>query len=426
VERARQSLPLPMIAPERYRVEIQTYPAILSGRRIMTGLQLLAFADDLTGAMEVGAQFAARGIASAVTAEHSLEPAGLTETTRVLVIDTATRHLPAAEAAQTVHRLASAAKERAIRFIFKKTDSTLRGNVGSEIGALMAAFPDMPLVYAPAYPRMGRTVRNGLLHVDGVPVSETAFGTDRLNPVRDSAIPSLLQEAIPGLRVIVTEPRAVGRAAAPAAYVVDGETEEDIGTAAKGFAGAGALRLAAGTAGIAGQLADHLPLERTQPAPWPSVESCLVVNGSLHQASLRQIDYAHSSGWPLTSPQRAVDDLAFSRWVLARASDFSALAGEMLADRVGRIVADIVRQAGPDALFVLGGDTAGGVHKALGSPMLRPLGEVLPGVPMAVVDAEAPGVRIEQQGRALLLITKAGGFGSPEILEQVRVRICRT
>ena len=381
-------------------MEWKSKPVLLSCRdeEHMTGLQLLALADDLTGAMEVGAQFAARGIASAITTEHSLQPAGLAETTRVLVIDTGTRHMPASEAAQTVHRLACAAKERAVRFIFKKTDSTLRGNIGGEIGAVMAAFPDIPLVYAPAYPRMGRTVRNGVLYVDGVPVSETAFGTDHLNPVRDSAIPSLLQEAIPYLRIVVTGPEEVSRATAPAIYVVDGETEEDLCTAAKGFAGPGAHRLAAGPAGIAGQLADHLPLERTRPAPWPSVESCLVVNGSLHEASLRQIDHAQSSGWPLTSPQRAVDDLGFSRWVLVRASDFSALAGEMLADRVGRIVADIVRQAGPDALFIFGGDTAGGIHKALGSPMLRPLGEVLPGVPMAAVDAEAPGMRIEQKG----------------------------
>jgi len=392
----------------------------------MTRLQLLALADDLTGAMEVGAQFAARGIVSAVTAEQSLQPSGLTETTRVLVIDTGTRHLPASEAAQTVHRLACAAKEGAIRFLFKKTDSTLRGNIGSEIGALMAAFPDVPLVYAPAYPRMGRTVHNGVLHVDGVPVSETAFGADGLNPVKYSAIPRLLQEEMPGLQVIVTSPGEVGRATAPAAYVVDGETEDDLRAAANGFVGTDPPRLAAGPAGFAGHLADHLPLERSQPAPWPSIESCLIVSGSLHELSRRQIDHALSSGWRLTSPERAVDDLAYSRWVLARTSDFSALAGELLADRVGRIVVDIVRQAGPDALFVFGGDTGGGVLRALGSPILRPLGEVLPGVPLAVVDAGALGARIDRKGRVLILITKAGGFGPLDILAQVRARLDRT
>jgi uncharacterized protein YgbK (DUF1537 family) len=409
-------------------MEWKSKPVLLSCRdeEHMTGLQLLALADDLTGAMEVGAQFAARGIASAITTEHSLQPAGLAETTRVLVIDTGTRHMPASEAAQTVHRLACAAKERAVHFIFKKTDSTLRGNIGSEIGAVMAAFPDIPLVYAPAYPGMGRTVRNGVLYVDGVPVSETAFGTDGLNPVRGSAVPGLLQEAIPGLRIVVTGPEEVSRATAPAIYVVDGETEEDLCTAAEGFGGVACLRLAAGPAGFAGQLADHLPLARTQPSPWPSVESCLVVNGSLHEVSLRQMDHALSSGWRLTSPQRAHDDLALSRWLITRTSDFATLAGEMLAEHAGLVIADILRQARPDALIVFGGDTAGGILMALGSPMLRPLGEVLPGVPMAIIDAGVPGAKTDAEKRALVLITKAGGFGPPDVLAQVRARLGRT
>ncbi len=392
----------------------------------MTGLQLLALADDLTGAMEAGAQFAARGITSIVTAEDSLRPAGFEETVRVLVIDTGTRHLSASQARQKVHRLACAARERGIPFIYKKTDSTLRGNIGSELDALMAAFPDLPLLYAPAYPRMGRTVREGILYVDGVPVSETAFGADRLNPVRTSAIPRLLQGETPGLRVVSTRPGDVGRMRAPAAYVVDGQTEDDMRTAANGFAGSGAYRLAAGPAGFAGCLADHLPLERSQPAPWPSIGSCLVVCGSLHEVSRRQFDDAMSAGWQLSSPERAVGDLARWHWVLTAASDFSTLAGEPLADCVGRITADIVGQFVPDALFVFGGDTAGGILRALGKPMLRPVGEVLPGVPLAVVGGEAAGPGIERKEQALILIAKAGGFGPPDILAQVRARLGRS
>ena len=392
----------------------------------MTGIQLLALADDLTGAMEVGAQFAACGIASYVTAELSLEPRGLPEAAQVLVIDTGTRHLPESEAGQRIHRLACAARERAIRYIFKKTDSTLRGNIDSEIGAVMAAFPGAALVYAPAYPRMGRTVRNGILYVDDTPVSETVFGADSLNPVRNSAIPGLLQKEQPGLQVIVTIPGELGWAAVPAAYVVDGETEDDLRAAARGFASGGALRLAAGPAGFAGHLADCLPLERSQTPPWPSIESCLVVNGSLHEVSLRQIDHAVASGWLLSRPEHAVDDLASSRWVLTRASDFSTLAGEPLAARVGGIVVDLVGQAGPDALIVFGGDTAGGVMQALGGPMLRLVGEVLPGVPLAIIDAGTLGGRLDRKGRDLVLIAKAGGFGPPDVLSQVRARIGRT
>ena len=408
-----------------HAVQMPTHPDMLSNRQVMTGLQLLALADDLTGAMEVGAQFAARGIAAVVTTEQSLQPLGLAETVRALVIDTGTRHLAASEAGQKVRRLACAAKERAIPYIFKKTDSTLRGNIGSEIGALMAAFPGVPLVYVPAYPRMGRTVRDGILYVDEVPVSETGFGADRLNPVRTSAIPRLLQEDMPGHQVVSTKPGEAGRLRAPAVYVVDGETEDDLRTTASGLAGSDSPRLAAGPAGFAGHLADHLPLERSLPVPWPSVGSCLAVCGSLHEVSRRQFDHALSSGWQLSRPERAIRDLGRSRWVLTLASDFSALSGEALADCVGRITAQIVDRSAPDALFVFGGDTAGGILRALGNPMLRPVGEILPGVPLAFIGGGARGAERDRKEQALVLIAKAGGFGPPDILAQVRARLGR-
>ena len=58
--------------------------------------------------------------------------------------------------------------------IYKKTDSTLRGNIAAELRALADLFPTWRIGYAPAYPALGRTVKNGVLYVDDVPVSETA------------------------------------------------------------------------------------------------------------------------------------------------------------------------------------------------------------------------------------------------------------
>jgi len=74
-------------------------------------------------------------------------------------------------------------------------DSTLRGNVAAELAAVGAAWEGAPVVYLPAYPKLGRTVRDGELRVDGRPVSQTAFASDRWNPVRESHIPTLLQTA---------------------------------------------------------------------------------------------------------------------------------------------------------------------------------------------------------------------------------------
>jgi uncharacterized protein YgbK (DUF1537 family) len=414
-----------MRATIRIEVEIRICPAILSQRGTMKELRLLVLADDLTGAMEVGSQFASRGISSILTSESSLEPRGMGEAAQALVIDTETRHVSAMEAGKKVYRFACAARELGIRLLFKKTDSTLRGNIPGEIRALMSAFPAVPVVFAPAYPRMGRIVRDGVLYVHGIPVSETEFGRDRLNPVKDSDIPGLFKQLVPGLQVIVTRPGEVGLTSKAVVCIVDGETEEDLQAAAEGIARIDGPALSAGTAGLAGHLAECLPLERSTPGAWPSIGSCLVVNGSLHDASLRQLDCALSAGWILSAPEGIVRDLGVHRWVLTKLSDFSTLAGEPLAAHVGSRVADIVRRARPDALIVSGGDTAMGILRALGVTVLRPLGEIVPGVAMAVVEEVIPDAGGGRGKQGLVLITKAGGFGPPNVLVQVRALIGR-
>jgi uncharacterized protein YgbK (DUF1537 family) len=143
---------------------------LISKHAIDTSMKdrILVLADDLTGALEAGAKFAGQGIRTLVSTELSLRPKGCDESIGVLVIDAETRHLPAAEAGQRVWELAHAAGEQGFRYLYKKTDSTLRGNIASELGALAEAFPGSALLYAPAYPRMGRTVKRGMLYVHGV------------------------------------------------------------------------------------------------------------------------------------------------------------------------------------------------------------------------------------------------------------------
>jgi uncharacterized protein YgbK (DUF1537 family) len=53
------------------------------------------------------------------------------------------------------------------------------------------------------------------------------------------------------------------------------------------------------------------------------------------------------------------------------------------------------------------------------------VGEILPGVPLAFVGGEAPGPGRGLKEQVLVLIAKAGGFGPPDILAQVRARLDR-
>ncbi len=155
----------------------------------------------------------------------------------------------------------------------------------------MSAFPGMPVIYVPAYPALGRTVRGGRLYVDGVAVDETSFASDPLNPVRESHIPTLLAADVTALSV---GPEAIRGASGPSVHVVDAETDEEVGRAAEVFCASG-LRLAAGPAAFAWQLARRFGGPRAKRRLPRVLRTCLVVNGSLNERSAQQVDAAR--GW---------------------------------------------------------------------------------------------------------------------------------
>ena len=95
--------------------------------------KLLVLADDFTGGLDTGAQFAAAGIPTVVTTNPAYCAADHEEDT-VLVVDVETRHLLPEKARQIVEQTIRAAIAHGFTDIYKKTDSALRGNLGAAGG----------------------------------------------------------------------------------------------------------------------------------------------------------------------------------------------------------------------------------------------------------------------------------------------------
>lgn len=454
--------------------------------------RVLVLADDLTGAIEAGAKFAAVGIASVVTSERTLAPAGLDPRIPALVIDTESRHLPPRQAGERVERLARAARKAGLHFICKKTDSTLRGNIGSELEALLAAWPAGRVVFAPAYPALGRTVKDARLHVNGRPLGETEFAGDRLNPACESHIPTVLASqstapvfavservfaeiegpaAEPGAgqaagRVPVPRPHPFHAASAPGIYVYDAESDEQVRQAVRAAAQSSRPCLLAGPASVAEALAAFLTGPRFSRPQLPRAASCLVINGSLHPASREQVRCAEASGFrrmtgaefaSLSMPGRGrrrprvgsaefedrgqggVPGLRPGRaagspeacylvplpgtpdagWLLATAcAEEGSPAG--ITRRLGEMACAALARTPLDMLVVFGGDTARGVVDALKGPLVYPLGEFIPGVPVSRIARESLPAGLAKRERDLYLVTKAGGFGAPDLLVRLR------
>src|ERR671933_2238315 len=141
-------------------------------------------ADDLTGASDAGVQFARRGLAARVL--FDLDDPAAARDVEALVVDTDSRALPAAAAYARVRQVADHLRTARPEHVYKKIDSTLRGNLGAEIDAVMDALDFRLAVVAPAFPALGRTTRHGRHHLHGRPVHETEIGRDPKTPVRES------------------------------------------------------------------------------------------------------------------------------------------------------------------------------------------------------------------------------------------------
>jgi uncharacterized protein YgbK (DUF1537 family) len=338
---------------------------------------ILGLADDMTGALEIGAKFSAAGIHTLVSAR----PIPANSATAV-VFDTETRHVSPETALSEVMRFIQQSAADHPRLIYKKTDSTLRGNISAELQALARLYPNWRIGYAPAYPMLGRTVKSGVLYVDGIPVSETEFAHDPLNPIRISSVCGILAPELP-------------------CTIFDAETEAHLAESANTILSLKSMRIAAGPAGLAEMIAARIDLPRGAIPALPSVRTCLIMNGSLHERSAIQMRTTQAAGWRVVRKE------------YDRGANAAYVAGQN-----ARYLIEKLAEEDPDAVFVIGGDTAFAVVRALGFPPLVPIAEVVNGVPVTRIEAAYLGRK-----RDLFLITKAGGFGEPDVVSRIRAKL---
>ncbi|GAG51605.1 unnamed protein product, partial [marine sediment metagenome] len=119
-------------------------------------------ADDLTGAMDSSGYLANQGFTTNIIIDPDFY-----STADILAINTDSRVDDINTANEKVRR---AVRTLTGRIIYKKIDSTLRGNIGAELQAAMEELACEKAVVAPAFPSIGRTTVNGVLQVDGTRV----------------------------------------------------------------------------------------------------------------------------------------------------------------------------------------------------------------------------------------------------------------
>src|SRR5580698_6079773 len=137
-------------------------------------------ADDLTGACDAAIAFSRRGVDTRVMLDADRAEESDTE---VCAICTETRDVSEEQACETLRHIASQQHIGRYDRIFKKIDSTLRGNTFIEIQAAVDSFPDRFAIIAPAYPELGRTSADGMVHIRDIAGERSIPIRERLHAI---------------------------------------------------------------------------------------------------------------------------------------------------------------------------------------------------------------------------------------------------
>ncbi|KXG75826.1 hypothetical protein AN618_17360 [Fervidicola ferrireducens] len=410
--------------------------------------KVIIVADDFTGSNDTGVQLAKYGYLSVTMTEiSSLEK--YEDIIDALVIDTETRSLPPLKAYETLKEVSSLIARYKDAVLYKKIDSTLRGNIGAELKALRESLKPEIIVFAPAFPKNGRTTRNGIHYLNGVPVDKTELAKDPRNPVTTSDVKKLLEESL-DIPVRLKKLEEMNENLAETilqdlgkydVFAFDAATEEDLVRIAEAVLALEKKALWVGSAGLAEALMVCLEKRKNE-------DGILVVAGSVSQVTRRQISRAAEESQialakvdvkrALTNPcdevkrvfaqvldfmDKAKDVIIASALEEKDVTDAiavgkslglsSAETSEAIARFMGEVAHEVVKARRPAGMVLTGGDTAIHVVKKLSATGCRINSELEPGIPeLVLIGGVADGVKV---------VTKAGAFGNDEsILKAVK------
>lgn len=429
----------------------------------MKELFLGVVADDFTGASDAASFLVGAGVRTVMFNGVPEKLPELKDDTAAIVVAMKTRTIPAGEAVQEMLAAFRWLKEIGAKQLYFKYcatfDSTAKGNIGPVADAVLDAW-DLPCtILCPALPVNGRTVRDGKLYVNGIPLSESHMKNHPLTPMTESDVTKLIemQSKYRAAKVSVEEMEAAGtaegkccggaaekccagnaEAAGEVRYLVPEFYEEQHGDLiAETFGDLPFLTGGSGLCGALGRRYMRLRNEAGEAQKEAETQACaepgkaLLLAGSCSKITLEQIADYKAKGHPflqilpeklLAGEQSAETAFAWAEAAGSGALIYSsqspeemrasqALGQERVAEAIEQTMSELAAkavQAGWTRIISAGGETSGAVTRALGYEAFYIGQSVAPGVPM-MAPVERPELRI---------VLKSGGFGQTDFFER--------
>lgn len=412
-------------------------------------LKLLIIADDFTGALDTGVHYAERGAVTKIVVKkepdfHKVIEQGV----EVLVLNVESRHLDAGKAYEIVYDIVSKAQKAGISLIYKKTDSGLRGNIDSELTAMLEASGETFLPFIPAFPEMNRVTVGGVQYVDGLKLEDSIYGRDPFEPSRVSYIPDLFQSSRVRARVFSEEqwPDGQTRLQTPVVGIFDAQTQEDLEQIANRLMKENRLTIAAGCSGFASALVDVLGLGRKEKRSYELPARLFVACGSVNAISREQLDFAQEHGFCRMTihPEKHLkegylESEAGRKWldrlryyykkekccILDTATENIKGSSEkqniqltraQVGNLVGKVMKSLLECDVDNTILIVGGDTLLEFFECMDCDEIIPVSELKPGLVLS---------RMCLKSKQRWVISKSGGFGNRELLVELSEKICK-
>jgi len=380
-------------------------------------------ADDLTGAADSVAPFAARGLRCAVA--NLSTPESLLADFDVTAVSTETRDMPFS-CPDTVH----SAIARAVltlngvgppQILCKKIDSALRGHVDVELKAICAHAPERTPVICPAFPAQGRTVAGGVLFVRGEPrrrVIEVLDGGTHWHYVTLD-----LADIRRGTEWVCRWLGEKSGGLAPA-VLFDAETERDLEIVAAAVLQNPSGWLPVGSAGFMRAIASQMRATVVEDPLYARAreslrgEPLIVICGSRSNLCRRQIIALEraSSTLRTSSAGEAIDLIGGGFRIAIAASPEDEQDRDIVLEKLlGGI--ERLEELPSATLIVTGGATAAAMlRRCDGFTHLIVVGEIEPGIVATLAVFKSSG---NKRATAVHLLLKAGDFGGEATLARI-------
>ena len=372
-------------------------------------------ADDFTGANDVGARFREYGLSVVSAFEYYDYGSDVT------VIDTGTRNIPDDKAYLKVCRLFCEMKKNGFEHFYKKIDSTLRGNVKSEIKAIIDNINDNEKVFIiPAFPDNGRIIKDGIMYVGGVLLSESEFSRDPIHPIKESRVSNLTGGDLITLEQIRGDLAGILKDIKSRVIIFDTETNEDLDKIAKTLFELGFDKYVAGSEGIMKYFPDYWKIKR---------DRVLIVSGSCNDKNIEQVklfEKEYNEELIVINLNRAqfelekytdnekkdilIKTISEKNEMLKSDVDYTfseAVNGELskfITCKTAQAVKKIINDLDIRKIIIAGGETSAEILKEIGVKAVQIASEIQIGVPI-----------MNSLDMKYSLITKPGGFGDKKI-----------